>query len=179
MLKLSAELWSLSKKTGQALGSPASATVGEAQTMATAIYGASMISALWLWGLGLVWLVLAVAIFLDLAYVASVEFSISWWGFTFPLGVFAAAATQFAQEFDSGAWRIIATVLSLCVLLLWLGVSVMTIMRAASGKMFHSPCLAEIGGQPPCQPLDDKRLYKYERKENSRARSRPESGRRN
>lgn len=146
--------------------------------MATAIYGVSMISALWLWGLGLVWLVLAVASFLDLTYVASVEFSISWWGFTFPLGVFAAAAIQFAQEFDSGAWRVIATILSLCVLLLWLGVTVMTIMRAATGKMFHSPCLAEVGGQPPCQPLTDKRLYKYERKDDSRERSKSRSGRR-
>ena len=55
----------MSKETGVALGSPASATPQEAQMIATAIYAVTIPIALVIWGLGLVWLVLAVAFLID------------------------------------------------------------------------------------------------------------------
>lgn len=58
-----------------------------------------------------------------------------WWGFTFPIGVFAVCTTQFGDELDSKAFRVVGTGLSVTVVALWSFVSVMTCIKAWSGVM--------------------------------------------
>lgn len=181
LLKLSMSLRQLTIDTGEALGTLQSATVAEAQMMASAIYGVSIISALLLWGLGLVWLVLAIAVLFDLWLVSDLHFNLGWWGFTFPLGVFASATAQLGKELDSGAFRILGTIFSVVVTLLWLCISAMTLLRAIKGEIFFSPCLAEVGGEPP-KVNPNSRQYKYNPRaeklfSNSRSRSRGRLGR--
>lgn len=182
LLKLSSTLWDLSHRTGQALASSTSATAAEADIMATSIYAVSTLGAFLLWGLGLVWLLLAVMILIDLYLVSELKFNLGWWGFTFPLGVFATAANQLGQELDSGAFKIIGTVISTLVILLWLLVSLLTLKQALKGEIFFSPCLAEVGGQPP-ETVPEVRKYDYKPREeklrfnlpSSRSRSRGRS----
>lgn len=55
--------------------------------------------------------------------------------FTFPLGVFTACTTQLATELDSTFFRILGTVLSVLVVMLWVGVVAMTAIQAWTGVM--------------------------------------------
>lgn len=161
LLKLSQVLWDLTRETGQALGTAASATADDARIMAASIYAVSIVAALLLWGLGLVWLTLAISVLFDLWLVSDeVRFNLGFWGFTFPLGVYASATSQLGKELDSGAFRILGTVFSCLVVLLWIFIASMTLVQALKGKIFFSPCLAEVGGEPP-EMVPDSRKYEY------------------
>lgn len=59
-----------------------------------------------LWGFGLVWLFFAVASIARSRF----PFNMGWWGFTFPIGVFAMATISFAQELPSAFFKILGTV---------------------------------------------------------------------
>lgn len=54
---------------------------------------------------------------------------------TFPIGVFATATTQLGKQLDSGAFRIIGTILSGVVILNWLAVGTLTVVEGARGKL--------------------------------------------
>lgn len=165
LLQLSSVLYKLSKNTDSALGSMATTPNDDvAQMMATAIYAVTVPIALVIWGLGLVWLSLAVSSLIDLWLVSKLTFNLGWWGFTFPLGVFAVATIKLASELDSGAFRVLATVLSLSEVLLWAFIAVFTLVKAIKGEIFFSPCLAELcdeDGEPP-KTVPAARKYTYE-----------------
>lgn len=58
-----------------------------------------------------------------------------WWGFTFPLGVYAVATVTLGTDLNSHAFKILGTVFSLAVVLLWLFVSVRTVQEGWKGTM--------------------------------------------
>ena len=57
-----------------------------------------------MWGFGLVWLFFALASILSRQ---KFPFNMGWWGFTFPLGVFAMATITLGQELPSAFFRIL------------------------------------------------------------------------
>jgi len=63
--------------------------------------------ALILWSFGLVWLFFASA---SIAYSRTFPFNIGWWGFTFPLGGFAASTVQMGTELPSRFCNVLGTV---------------------------------------------------------------------
>lgn len=69
------------------------------------------------------------------------------WGFVFPLGVWTISTLTLGKELDSGFFKILGTFLTGCVTLLCLTLCVTTAYKAATGELFFSPCLAEIGGE--------------------------------
>lgn len=180
LLQMSYALKRIMRKDGHAL--VAGETMDEAQLFASAIYASTIPVALVIWGLGLVWLAIAIGFLIDLALVSRLTFNLGWWGFTFPLGVFCTATTQLGKELDSGAFKVIGTVLSLVEVALWLYIAVRTLIGAASGKLFFSPCLAEQGGDPP-KYIAPARKYEYEPRQtlpvggSSRERARKALGR--
>jgi tellurite resistance protein TehA-like permease len=131
LLQLSSALYNLSKEGQGGL----TANSEDANIIATAIYGISIPIALCLWGLGLAWLVLAVSSLFDLWLVSNLKFNLGWWGFTFPLGVFCTATTQFGKELDSTGFKVLGTVLSVLEIILWLFIAFMTFIEALRGKM--------------------------------------------
>ncbi|PWN86631.1 putative MFS transporter [Acaromyces ingoldii] len=147
ILQISSSLKDLVAISGQAL--IAGQAKDDAAWFAQAIFAATIPMALAIWGLGLVWLVLAASFLIDLALVSKLSFNLGWWGFTFPLGVFCTATTQFGKELNSSGFKILGTVLSLIEVALWLFIAFRTLVGALSGKLFFSPCLAEQGGEPP------------------------------
>jgi tellurite resistance protein TehA-like permease len=98
------------------------------------------ISALVLWGFGLLWLFLALG---AIVHTRKFPFNIGWWGFTFPLGVFAASTCQLGRELGSPFLLVLGTVFSVAVTMLWLGVAARTVVGVVEGKVFYAPCLAE------------------------------------
>lgn len=59
-----------------------------------------------LWGFGLVWLFFAVASISRTKF----PFNMGWWGFTFPIGVFAMSTITIGEELPSAFFKILGTV---------------------------------------------------------------------
>ncbi|PWN46567.1 hypothetical protein IE53DRAFT_391258 [Violaceomyces palustris] len=168
LLQLSRDLVSIvTEEAGRSGIAPLGGQVGteRALIMAYAVQAVTIPIALVLWGLGLVWLCLAVATITDMAFASVVPLNLGWWGFTFPLGVFATATTALASELGSEAFKVLGTVLSITEVLLWLFLICVTGFRAITGEMFFSPCLAELGGEPP-KYMAPARKYAYQPRAN-------------
>jgi tellurite resistance protein TehA-like permease len=103
------------------------------------LYTLGFAVAIILWGYGLVWLFFAIASISRSKF----PFNMGWWGFTFPLGVFTVSTTTMAKELPSLFFKVLGTIFSVAVVLLWIVVSVGTIKGLASGKLLFSPCAAE------------------------------------
>src|SRR5437016_2920089 len=85
-----------------------------------------------------------------------------WWGFTFPLGVYAVSTITSGVEMPSQFFKIFGTVstpfptrsvrslnslvqiLSIAVIILWIVVALGTAKGACSGKLFYAPCVANL-----------------------------------
>jgi tellurite resistance protein TehA-like permease len=62
-----------------------------------------------MWSFGLIWLVFALATVL---YTSPFPFNMGWWGFTFPLGVYAANTIELGVELDLMFFKVFGTVSS-------------------------------------------------------------------
>ncbi|KAH7109598.1 sulfite transporter Ssu1 [Dendryphion nanum] len=92
-----------------------------------------------MWGFGIVWLFFAIASLSRTRF----PFNLGWWGFTFPLGVYATATVQISKELPSLFFKVLGTIFSLAVVLLWAVVSVGTVWNSLSGELFVAPCVKE------------------------------------
>ncbi|KAH7014790.1 voltage-dependent anion channel [Ilyonectria destructans] len=112
---------------------PKTNTLGGADTHSGDIlYVFGWIAGLIMWAYGLAWL------FFALAGISrgKVPFNLGWWGCTFPLGVWASAALSFGEEMPSTFFKVLGTVVSVIVTLLWLMVSIYTIRNILNGQIF-------------------------------------------
>lgn len=107
-------------------------------------YVFGFLAALILWGFGLVWLTFALA---SIYKSRPFPFSMGWWGFTFPLGVFSVSTLEFGIAIPSMFFKVIGTMFSTCVILLWIVVALGTVKGAISGELFYAPCLANLKRQ--------------------------------
>jgi tellurite resistance protein TehA-like permease len=105
------------------------------------LYVVGFIAALIMWGFGLVWFVFALAAILRNR---PFPFNMGWWGFTFPLGVYAASTIQIGLELPSAFFKVLGTVFSVAVILLWCVVAAGTARGAWTGQLFYAPCLANL-----------------------------------
>ncbi|KAF2136398.1 uncharacterized protein K452DRAFT_237601 [Aplosporella prunicola CBS 121167] len=97
--------------------------------------------ALIMWGFGLVWFFIALV---SIWRARPFPFNMGWWGFTFPLGVFAASTIQLGEELDTKVFRVLGMIFSVAVILLWVVVACGTARGAWSGRLFFAPCLANL-----------------------------------
>ncbi|KAL4971689.1 voltage-dependent anion channel [Aspergillus desertorum] len=104
-------------------------------------YTVGFLVGLTLWSFGLVWLFFASA---SIAKCKTFPFNIGWWGFTFPVGVFAASTCQLGAELPSRLFRVLGTILSVCVVILWIILSLGTLKGVLAGHIFHAPCLEDL-----------------------------------
>lgn len=105
------------------------------------LYILGIFIALIMWAFGTVWFVYALAAIYSCG---SFPFNMGWWGFTFPLGVFAVSTIQLGVEFPSLFFRVLGTVFSVMVILLWTVVFVGTVRGAWKGHLFYAPCLKNL-----------------------------------
>jgi tellurite resistance protein TehA-like permease len=92
-----------------------------------------------LWGLGFVWLFLAIA---SIAR-SKIPFNMGWWGFVYPLGVFSNATLTFGTELNSPFFTILGATFTGIVVLLWIMVLVETIIHTVKGDIFVTPRLTD------------------------------------
>lgn len=108
-------------------------------TAGQTFYNLGHAMALIIWGYGLVWLFFALASITRSKF----PFNMGWWGFTFPLGVYAVSTTTLGKDLPSTFFRVLGTIFSVSVVLLWLIVSIMTTKKAISGDIFVAPCASQ------------------------------------
>lgn len=102
--------------------------------------GVGLIGGVILWGYGAWWL--ALAIIVTVRYLREgMPFNIGWWGFTFPLGVYAVATLALARQSHLPLFADIGTALVGLLLLLWCIVFSRTALGAWRGDLFVAPCL--------------------------------------
>jgi tellurite resistance protein TehA-like permease len=105
------------------------------------LYVGGFYLAIIMWGFGLVWLFFALA---TIYTTHRFPFNIGWWGFTFPLGVYTVSTTTLGSDLPSAFFRVLGTMFSVAVTLLWLIVALGTLHRAYTGVIFVAPCLKEV-----------------------------------
>ncbi|MEO4046804.1 TDT family transporter [Pseudomonas sp. CAU 1711] len=103
--------------------------------------GLALVGGLALWGAGLWWLVTAV-LFTRHYIRDNMAFNLGWWGFTFPLGVFALATFELGRLTELRFFVLIGLVLSVQLAAIWLLVLQRTLRGAWHGELFQAPCLA-------------------------------------
>ncbi|KAJ6034067.1 uncharacterized protein N7446_007636 [Penicillium canescens] len=117
-------------------------------------YVLGVFTSLLMWSFGLVWLVFALATVL---YSSPFPFNMGWWGFTFPLGVYAANTMELGIELDLMFFKVFGTALSGAVLLLWTVVASRTAYGAWRGTLFCAPCLQNLALKEEGAERDDDR----------------------
>jgi len=103
---------------------------------APAVAAASLIGATALWGLGLWWLGAASVILVAHRRRGPLPFGIGWWGFTFPLGAFAAATVGIARGWHAAWLEALGVVLFVALLLTWAAVAARTVRAVRAGSMW-------------------------------------------
>jgi tellurite resistance protein TehA-like permease len=127
------------------------------------LYNVGFLMAIIMWGYGIVWLFFALASISRSKF----PFNMGWWGFTFPLGVFAVSTDTFGKELPSTFFSVLGTVcwpssiyatlsltlvmkiISLTVVILWFVVAVGTLKKAITGEIFFAPCLGDLKKDTP------------------------------
>ncbi|PIB68797.1 TDT family transporter [Pseudomonas sp. 2822-17] len=108
--------------------------------------GIGLIAGVTLWGFGLWWMLIAVLI--TLRYLrAGIPFNLGWWGFTFPLGVYALATLKLANVLHLTFFNVFGSALVLALALMWLIVARRTVQGAYKGELFVSPCIAGLANK--------------------------------
>ncbi len=96
------------------------------------------LAALALWGFGLWWLAIAIA--LTLRYLRQpFPFAMSWWAFTFPLGAYTVATFLLGDAFDAGYLTAFGFVLWILLVAFWSVVLVRTIAGVYTGALLKAP----------------------------------------
>lgn len=120
--------------------SPAVLSANGLANVAPAFGGASFLGAILLWGYGIWWL--ATAVLITLRYLREgLPFNIGWWGYTFPLGVFAVATLRLSTMVPMSAIAVFGAVLVTALACMWLLVAAKTIKGAVDRSLFVAPCL--------------------------------------
>ena len=106
--------------------------------------GIGIIGGTMLWGFGLWWLL--IASFITLRYLrGGIPFNLGWWGYTFPLGVYAVTTLKLGATLQIGFFSVFGAVLTVALTIMWIIVAARTLLGAWSGHLFVSPCIAGGG----------------------------------
>ncbi|AZC64992.1 TDT family transporter [Pseudomonas chlororaphis] len=105
--------------------------------------GLGLVAGITLWGFGLWWMLTALLI--TLRYLRDgIPFNLGWWGFTFPLGVYALTTLKLASTLNLTFFAMFGSLLVLALALMWLLVGKRTLQGAYRGELFVSPCIAGL-----------------------------------
>src|SRR5579859_4392552 len=104
--------------------------------------GVGLIGGVLTWGYGLWWM--ATAVLITLRHLRDgLPFNIGWWGYTFPLGVYAVATLKLSTILPIPAFAVFGAAQVIALAALWLIVGARTVNGAWRGDLFYSPCLME------------------------------------
>ena len=105
--------------------------------------GIGLIGGVLFWGLGLWWMVLALLI-TGRYFREGIPFNLGWWGFTFPLGVYAVTTLKLGSMLHLTFFSFFGVVLVLMLTVMWMIVAAKTLAGAYRGNLFVSPCIHSL-----------------------------------
>ncbi|WP_412459435.1 TDT family transporter [Pseudomonas coronafaciens] len=105
--------------------------------------GIGLIGGVLFWGLGLWWMVLALLI-TGRYFREGIPFNLGWWGFTFPLGVYAVTTLKLGSMLHLTFFSFFGVVLVLMLTVMWMIVAAKTLAGAYRGNLFVSPCINSL-----------------------------------
>ena len=120
---------------------PAIFTAQGMVSIGTVAQGLGVIGGVLLWGFGLWWLLLASLITVRY-FRAGVPFNLGWWGYTFPLGVYALATLRLGVTLHLSLFTVIGAALIVALAGMWALVTAKTLEGGWRGNLFVSPCIA-------------------------------------
>ncbi|CEH16175.1 hypothetical protein CBOM_06041 [Ceraceosorus bombacis] len=126
--------------------------------VAQALYGAGLVGALHLVGLGAWFCLLAIAIVFREATQERLKFNLGFWAATFPLASLIIGVGRLALVLDSLAIRVVFTLMCFAYALVYFGVAVPTLRGFISAELLVAPCIADL-------PLDPLKKYRDPRDE--------------
>jgi tellurite resistance protein TehA-like permease len=98
-----------------------------------------------LWGVGVWWCLMALLI--TARYLRDgIPFNLGWWGFTFPLGVFALTTLKLGAVLHLAFFSVLGCALVAALAVLWLVIMKRTVRGAYRGELFVSPCITARAG---------------------------------
>ncbi|MCX7109684.1 MAG: TDT family transporter [Proteobacteria bacterium] len=116
---------------------------------ADGIRGFSLITGVMLWGYGLWWI--SIAMLITHRYLRDgFPFNLGWWGYTFPIGVYAVATLKLSTILPIIAFKVFGGILVIILAVMWLIVGKRTVCGAWRGELFVSPCLKDEEGIVAC-----------------------------
>jgi C4-dicarboxylate transporter/malic acid transport protein len=90
-----------------------------------------------LWGFGLWWLAIAVALLVRYLRAGGLPFQLGWWAFTFPLGAFTVATLTLARAWQAPALEGAAVALYVVLVGFWAVVTTKTTVATRSGRIWQ------------------------------------------
>ena len=105
--------------------------------------GIGVVAGILFWGLGVWWMLLALLITARYAK-GGIPFNLGWWGFTFPLGVYAVTTLKLGVTLNLAFFDVLGVILVMILAAMWLVVAVKTAAGAYRGNLFVSPCIASL-----------------------------------
>ncbi len=108
--------------------------------------GIGVVAGILFWGLGLWWMLLALLITARYAK-GSVPFNLGWWGFTFPLGVYAVTTLKLGVTLNLAFFDVLGVTLVMILAAMWLVVAAKTAAGAYRGNLFVSPCISSLNAK--------------------------------
>lgn len=107
--------------------------------------GLGLLGGVILWGVGVWWCLMALLI--TARYLRDgIPFNLGWWGFTFPLGVFALTTLKLGAVLHLAFFSVLGCALVAALAVLWLVIMKRTVRGAYRGELFVSPCIAARAG---------------------------------
>jgi len=107
--------------------------------------GLGLLGGVILWGVGVWWCLMVLLI--TARYLRDgIPFNLGWWGFTFPLGVFALTTLKLGAVLHLAFFSVLGCALVAALAVLWLVIMKRTVRGAYRGELFVSPCIAARAG---------------------------------
>lgn len=91
-----------------------------------------------IWGFGLWWLAMSVALLVRYARMGGVPFHLGWWAFVFPLGAYVVATLTLARAWASSSLEGLGVLFYLGLVGFWAVVTVRTLTATRSGRIWAS-----------------------------------------
>jgi C4-dicarboxylate transporter/malic acid transport protein len=102
--------------------------------------GLGIIGGVAMWGYGAWWML--IAILTTARYLRTgMPFNLGWWGFTFPIGVYAVATLALGRQTNIAFFSSLGTALVVVLTVLWVVIATLTLRGAWQRRLFVSPCL--------------------------------------
>jgi C4-dicarboxylate transporter/malic acid transport protein len=102
--------------------------------------GLGIIGGVAMWGYGAWWMLIAVLTTARYLH-TGMPFNLGWWGFTFPIGVYAVATLALGRQTNIAFFSSLGTALVVVLTVLWVVIATLTLRGAWQRRLFVSPCL--------------------------------------